>query len=296
MIIERIDIDGISYTLDTDLQTAIVDIGNSDRTFTTVSIPKTVTRDSISYNVTSIGDAAFLRCSTLSSVFIPTDSMLTSIGIGGFQSCSSLLSIYIPRHVTSIGDSAFYRCSTLSSVSIATDSILNSIGSAVFQYCENLLSINIPNSVTSIGGFAFTFCSSLLSITIPNGVIRIEVATFAFCLSLSSVYFLQTDTLPTIGANAFFSIATPSTAYYISTIDNVNTLYSYGFTNIQPINTSDPSKPTNSNELLLALNNDQITNIYVQNDIQSGNQSLTVDKLKILSNGSLSSLPVSLFL
>ena len=292
----RIDIDGISYTLDTDLQTAIVDGGNTGRPFTTISIPKMVTYDSINYTVTSIERGAFQSCSELLNVSIALDSMITIIGQSAFQGCVKLTSINIPRLVTTIDQLTFQGCSSLLTVSIPTNSMLTNIGVQAFTSCSSLSSIYIPNGVTDIGFAAFAFCSALSSITIPNTVTNIGGFTFYQCSRLSSVYFLQTVTLPTIGTNAFLNIATPSTAYYIKTINNANTLYSYGFTNIQEINTSDPSKPTNSNELLLALNDDQITNIYIQNDIQSDNQSLTVDKLKILSNGSLLSLPVSLFL
>ena len=55
--------------------------------------------------VTSIGDGAFVGCTSLSSVVIP-DSV-TSIGDKAFHTCSSLTNIDIPDSVTSIGDGAF---------------------------------------------------------------------------------------------------------------------------------------------------------------------------------------------
>jgi hypothetical protein len=295
MIITNIDIDGISYTLDTVDRTAIIESINTGRPFTGISIPKMVTYISINYTVISIEQGAFQSCSELLNVSIALDSMITSIGQSAFHGCIKLLSINIPRYVTSISQLTFQGCTLLSSVTIPIDSMLTNIGIQAFTSCSSLSSIHIPNSVTVIGFGSFALCSALSSITIPSNVTNIGGFTFYSCSSLSSVYFLQTVTLPTIGANAFFNISTPSTAYYISTIDNANTLYSYGFTNIQEINSSDPSKPTNYNELLLALNDNQITNIYVQNDIQLGYGPLTVNELKILSNGSPSS-SVSLFL
>ena len=59
-------------------------------------------------SVTSIGNDAFSKCSSLSKIVIP--SSVTSIGEMAFMDCDSLSEIVIPSSVTSIGDSAFYRC------------------------------------------------------------------------------------------------------------------------------------------------------------------------------------------
>jgi hypothetical protein len=61
--------------------------------------------------VTSIGDAAFWGCSSLTSVTIPEG--VTSIGGLAFNGCSSLTSVTIPAGVTSIGNWAFRDCSRL---------------------------------------------------------------------------------------------------------------------------------------------------------------------------------------
>ena len=59
-------------------------------------------------SVTSIGNDAFSKCSSLSKIVIP--SSVTSIGEMAFMDCDSQSEIVIPSSVTSIGDSAFYRC------------------------------------------------------------------------------------------------------------------------------------------------------------------------------------------
>ena len=95
----------------------------------------------IEAGVTSIGDYAFYKCSSLASVTIP-DSV-TSIGSSAFSFCSSLASVTIPDSVTTIGDWAFYNCSSLTSVTIP-DSV-TSIGSSVFYNCSSLASVTIPD-------------------------------------------------------------------------------------------------------------------------------------------------------
>ena len=121
--------------------------------------------------VTAIGDYAFARCYSLTSVSIP-DSV-TSIGDGAFYSCSSLTSVSIPDSVTSIGDSAFYWCSSLTSVSIP-DSV-TAIESWAFYACSSLTSVSIPNSVTAIGDYAFSDCPNL-TLTVPRSSYAAEYA------------------------------------------------------------------------------------------------------------------------
>ena len=61
--------------------------------------------------VTAIGDYAFARCYSLTSVSIP-DSV-TAIESWAFYACSSLTSVSIPNSVTAIGDYAFSDCPNL---------------------------------------------------------------------------------------------------------------------------------------------------------------------------------------
>ena len=145
-----VEIDGIYYNLDHDNKIAEVTyLYHSSDNYsgvTTITIPSSVTYNSVTYSVTSIGEYAFYACDALTSITIPNS--VTSIGEYAFRYCSSLTSITIPNSVTSIGRYAFSEC-------------------------KSLTSITIPNSVTSIGGDAFNFCTSLTSITIPNSVTSI---------------------------------------------------------------------------------------------------------------------------
>ena len=163
-------------------------------------------------SVTRIGDGAFARCSSLTSVTIPNSvtsigngafaecSSLTSVTIGNsvttieyaaFMSCDALTSITIPNSVTSIGEYAFYECSKLTLVTINS----NAIVSKDYSYDDNISDIFgaqvteyiIGESVTSIGDYAFSGGSSLTSVNIPNSVTSIGDYAFSGCSSLISV-------------------------------------------------------------------------------------------------------------
>ncbi len=208
-----VTIDGLNYNLNDELQTAEV-AGNSSASGDII-IPSSVTYNSKTYSVTSIGNQAFLSCRSLTSVTIPNS--VTSIGGGAFYECRSLTSIEIPNSVTSIGDMAFYLCTGLTSIEIPNS--VTSIGVNAFTECSGLTSIEIPNSVTNIGSGAFSGCSGLTSpvynahvfafmptsysgaYTIPDGIESIVGDAFSGCSGLTSVTIPNSVT--SIGGCAF---------------------------------------------------------------------------------------------
>ena len=149
-----------------------------DSSLTSIEIPN---------SVTSIGDYAFCECSSLTSITFGDNPQLTSIGDNAFWRCSSLTSIEIPNSVTFIGEGAFYRCSSLTSITFGDNPQLTSIEHTAFYGCESLTSIEIPNSVTSIGDYAFYECTALESIEIPNSVTSIGSHAFYNCTKLRNI-------------------------------------------------------------------------------------------------------------
>ena len=189
----------LDYYITSDTTVEVTYQGSSNyQGLTTATIPETVTYDGTTYSVTSIGEYAFSRCTSLISITI--GNSVTSIGYEAFYECSALTSIILPNSVTSIGDGAFAWCSALTSI-ILPDSV-TSIGVDAFYGCSSLTSITIPNSVTSIEDGAFYNCSSLTSITIPNSVTSIGGSAFYGCSSLTSITIPNSVT--SIGNNAFF--------------------------------------------------------------------------------------------
>ena len=148
-------------------------------------------------SVTSIGNTAFERCTSLTSVTIGNG--VTSIGSGVFQYCSGLTSVTIPDSVTSIGTHVFNGCTSLTSCTIGSG--VTSISQATFRNCSGLTSVDLPNRVTSIGDYAFSGCTSLEEVTIPNGVTSIGGSCFYNCTSLTSINI--PDSVTSIGTWVF---------------------------------------------------------------------------------------------
>ena len=109
------EVGGIYYdiTSSTDLTVKVTYQGDDYNDYSNeysgaVAISSSVTYNSKTYSVTSIGIGAFLDCSELTAITIPES--VTSIGSGAFSGCSSLTTINTPESVTYIGVSAFGYC------------------------------------------------------------------------------------------------------------------------------------------------------------------------------------------
>jgi BspA type Leucine rich repeat region (6 copies)/PKD domain len=181
-----------------------------------------LTSVTIGTNVTSIGQAAFADCTSLTSISVnPANpayssvngvlfdeaqdtliqypagqessgytipSSVTSIGVHAFYGCFSLVNVTIPGSVTSIAGYAFVGCTSLANVAIPNG--VNYVGDLTFYECYDLTNVIIPDSVTGIGESAFYDCTSLSSVTIPGSVTTIGPGTFSYCSSLTAVYFV----------------------------------------------------------------------------------------------------------
>ena len=237
--------DGLHYVITSHVEPYTMAVVGADADITTATIPETIEVYGKTFAVTSIGERAFYKCSSLASITIPSSvtsignyafaecSSLTSITIpnsiteinsGTFAYCSSLTSITIPNSVTSIGSDAFYHCISLASITIPNS--VTEIGNYAFEGCSSLTSITIPNSVTSIGSCAFQVCSSLTSITIPNSVTSIGYSAFSYCSSLTSITIPNSVT--SIGEGAFASC---SALEYLSIPNSVQYAYEGDYNN-----------------------------------------------------------------
>ena len=210
------EVDGIYYNI-TDEENRTVEVTNAIINEGDVVIPSTTTYEGATYTVTSIGEDAFFRCSSLTAINIPEG--VTSIGNYAFYNCSSLTAINIPEGVTSIGNSAFSGCSSLTAITIPEG--VTSIGGGTFADCRSLTAITIPENVTHIGHSAFRDCTELTNVTIGSGISSIDAYAFAFCRKLQE-FTINAVNAPSLAEDALFQTSCPvlnipegSTASYL---------------------------------------------------------------------------------
>ena len=192
-------VDGIYYNITSDNEVAVTYPGSTSSSVAysgEIMIPRTVTYDGNTYNVTSIGKNAFMSCYNLKGVNIANS--VTTIGDAAFAFCDGLTSIIIPNSVTDLGKMTFMDCQWLQSVTISNS--VTAIGDDTFFGCSYLWDVSIPSSVTRIGNSAFYGCY-LWNLTIPNSVTYIGDYAFANCTGLSDLTISHSTA--TIGDYAF---------------------------------------------------------------------------------------------
>ena len=213
----------VTYTKGDDNNVTITDvIANGD---TSIEIPETIDGGT----VTTIGDSAFMDCTTLESITLPPN--ITSIESEAFLNCTALTDITIPDKVTKIEAFTFDGCKSLANITIPSK--VESIGSGAFLYCTALTDIKIPDSVKSIGSAAFSSCTSLTDITIPDGVTVIGSNVFSNCTSLTDITI--PDSVESIGIGAFSSCNSLKSVVIPAGVTSVGMLAFSGCTSLKAV-------------------------------------------------------------
>lgn len=217
---------------------------NGEATFV---IPAVFENNGKWYRVVTIDNQAFYRCSSLSSVSIPsTVTKIDHFSLYGTNYLSVITideenPVYysegnciierttktlirgckgsvIPQGVTTIGNGAFSGIYQLYNIQIPEG--VTCIGEGAFTQCYNLYSISIANSVTWIGAEAFNSCERLSSVVIPDNVTSIQAKTFWECKSLKSVTIGNSvayiDTQAFAGCSALESLTIPASVTSIA--------------------------------------------------------------------------------
>lgn len=137
----------------------------------TVSVPKTVTIENITYNVTAIAPNAFKNCKKLTKVTMKSNIKI--IGKSAFSGCNKLKTVTMGSNVTTIGNQAFYKCSALKNLIIPSK--VNKIGKQAFYKCKNLKTVTIKTTkltTKNVGSKAFSGVHSKMTIKVPKSKLK----------------------------------------------------------------------------------------------------------------------------
>ncbi|MGD9604868.1 MAG: leucine-rich repeat protein [Bacilli bacterium] len=169
-------------------------------TITSIVIPSTVK---------IIDDFAFYECNLLNGINLP--SSLEVIGGQAFFGCEGITSIFIPKSVNSIGLGALTKLINLTYIEVdnenqaysSQDGILyDKIKQTILLYpAKKAEAYTFPSSVQLIGYYAFAWNLYLNQMIIPNGVTSIESGAFFGCTQLESLSFGKD--IQFVGVNVF---------------------------------------------------------------------------------------------
>lgn len=174
-----------------------IEITGFDNSISDVVIPSEIE----GLPVTAISVGAFYL-STITSIEVP-DSV-TSIGEMAFLGCTSLKSVKLSTRVAKIDKNAFGSCSALQEIQVAKDNPnFSSLNGVLYSKKQDTLVIYpaaktdaayiIPSNVTSVAMYAFSENPYLETLTIPNSLIKVGDSAFYNCKNLRAVSYNGTE-------------------------------------------------------------------------------------------------------
>jgi len=120
-------------------------------------------------DVLFVGDYAFAKCISLSSVEFLGDKTILLTGL--FSGCKNLTKARLPSNLRKIPRGAFRDCTSLRS--IALPETLEEIEDGAFWNCESIGRVVIPESMKVLRGGAFRGCRRLKELVIMNENTRV---------------------------------------------------------------------------------------------------------------------------
>ena len=154
-------------------------------------------------NLRSIGDYAFMSCTQLESVEIP--SSVKYLGQGVFESDRHLTNVtFQTKNITlggqtfrgvdiyTIRNYTFWMCTALQTLSLPDGIVFieGSTSGAAMQYMTGLINLRLPNTLERVGPHFLCSAQSLKTLTVPVSVTYLDGACFHGCESLKTVYIL----------------------------------------------------------------------------------------------------------
>lgn len=155
---------------------------------------------------------------------------IENIGKYAFVGCTKLESLNIPSTVTNITEGAFYGCTSLKEITVAEDNakyivvdncLIIPHSMRLVQGCmnsvvnEDITVLGETKKLGSISKHAFAGCINLKSIYIPSSIVKLEEGSFEGCKNLENVRIgnpeleFDNDVDVFSGCNAFKNIEVP---------------------------------------------------------------------------------------
>ena len=163
--------------------------------------------------VTAIGEGAFFKNTSITSVSIPNG--VESIGIYAFSDCTALTSVEISESVWRIAPFAFENTPWLSA---QTDEFVTVGGGVLIAYNGTSRTPALPEKVRHLGG-AFAGSETVYTITANKELLSISDMALSFCMNLTdielglSLVYIGDQAFS--GCEKFRSLNLPDTARYI---------------------------------------------------------------------------------
>ena len=157
--IKEYESDSLKYAYLMSNQTATVIASDKYRSYSSITIPGTVTIDGVDYRVTEIGANAFNECYNLNNVTI--EYGVETIGNYAFQNCYNADFGQLPSSLRAIGDYAFRWCNRFNG--LLPEGLLT-IGKWAFGSCYYMQKVVLPSTLTSIDEYAFRDNSNLATV------------------------------------------------------------------------------------------------------------------------------------
>ena len=188
---DRFTIDRIIYTV-TSIELLTVEATGCSAFLTgALNIPETVTYNNVSYAVTSVGSN--FNNKELTSITIPEG--VTTMADRAFLGCSNVTTINLPSTLQVFTRAGFAGLETINLAegnevySVVDGVLFKDDGTKLWLYpsAKAGSSYDIPTKVTTIVGGSFYYNQNLVTLTIPDTVTTIELCAFDHCQGLQDI-------------------------------------------------------------------------------------------------------------
>lgn len=194
---------GIYYNILTDNVSVEVTYRNTDYDSYTgeIVIPSEVTYKDKTFTVSQIGERAFYKCSTVTSLSIPPSikkfnfqafNVANHIKKVNISNLSAWCMIDAQSNPLEEGVTLYLNNSPITSLE-SLDSTCTTIGRWAFYAQTTLTKAILPESITSVQDGAFVKCTNLSYLEVGSNVTSMGDGAFASCSSLKTIKFCDSD-------------------------------------------------------------------------------------------------------